>query len=53
MRLNIERYVQVVRECAVGDYWCLERDALNCSIVLLLTGSLFQSSMVRGKNESL
>ena len=51
MRLNIERYIQVVR-----DYWCLDRDTLNCSLVLLLTdasGSLFESSMVRGKNESL
>ena len=52
MRLNIERYIQVVRECAVRDYWCVCRDTLNCSIVLLLTDAS-GSSMVRGKNKSL
>ena len=40
-----------------GESLLLSRqDTLNCSIILLLTdasGSLFQSSMVRGKNESL
>ena len=56
MRLYIERYIQVVRECAVRVYWCHDRETLNCSIVLLLSdasGNLFQSCMARGKNEFL